>query len=169
MPTVDNLIDDFMAQKRIAVAGVSRKKTAAANAIYNKLKGSGYKVFAINPNVQNIQGEPCYADVGSLPEPVDGLVIATSPANAEKLVKQCIEHGVPRVWMHCSLGTHPRGSIKMGHAITSVSEEAVRLCRENNIKVIPGACPMMFCKPVDMAHRMMRGILRLFGGFKDWA
>jgi predicted CoA-binding protein len=168
MPTVDALIDDFLAQKRIAVAGVSRKKKTAANLIYNKLKGAGYTVFPLNPKADKIDGDQCYPDLGSLPEPVDGVVIATSPANAEQIVRDCVTQGVPRVWMHCSLGTHPRGSLKMGRAITSVSEEAVRLCRENNIKVIPGACPMMFCRPVDFAHKMMRGILRLFGGLADW-
>lgn len=168
MSTVDPLVDDFLAQKRIAVAGVSRKGKAAANLIYNKLKGAGHQVFAINPNAEKIDGDRCYPDVGSLPESVDGVVIATNPANAERIVRQCIEHGVPRVWMHCSFGTHPRGSIKMGRAITSVSEEAVKLCRANNIKVIPGGCPMMFCKPVDFPHKMLRGFLRLFGGFKDW-
>jgi len=168
MSTVDTLVDAFLAQKRIAVAGVSGKKKTAANLIYGKLKGAGYQVYPVNPNAEIIDGDTCFPDLGSLPEHVDGVVIATSPAVAERIVRQCVELGVPRVWMHCSLGTHPRGSIKMGHAITSVSAEAVRLCRENNIKVIPGACPMMFCKPVDIPHKMMRGVLRVLGGFRDW-
>jgi len=87
----------------------------------------------------------------------------TPPAVAEQLVQQCIELGTPRVWMHCSLGSHPMLGRKLAHKITSVSEEAVRLCRENNIAVIPGACPMMFCEPVDFGHKCMRGLLRFTG------
>jgi hypothetical protein len=162
------LVEDFLAQKKIAVAGVSGKKKAAANLIYAKLKEAGYEVYPVNPNAEKIDGDVCYPDLASLPDPVDGVVIGTRPSIAEEIVRQCVERGVPRVWMHCSLGTHPRGSIRMGRAITSVSEEAVRLCKENDIKVIPGACPMMFCEPVDVPHRIICGFLRVFGGFKDW-
>ena len=40
--------------------------------------------------------------------------------------------------------------------------EAVRLCRENGIAVIPGSCPNRFLKP-DFGHGMMRGLWRAFG------
>ncbi len=48
-------------------------------------------------------------------------------------------------------------------AVAGVSPEAVKLCRENNIAVIPGDCPMMFCEPVDFGHKCMRWSLRLIG------
>jgi hypothetical protein len=73
---------------------------------------------------------------------------------AEQLVRQCAEVGIPRVWMHRSLGF-------MG---TSVSDQAVEFCRENRMTVIPGGCPMMFCKPVDFAHTCLHRMLKLTGG-----
>jgi predicted CoA-binding protein len=167
MATIDPLVKDFLAQKRIAVAGVSRTREDAANLIYRKLRHAGYRVFAINPNAPTFDGDPCYPDLKSLPEPVDGVVIITRPAIAEQIVRQCIELGIPRVWMHCSLGTRPKLAKKLAATITSVSEEAVRLCRENNIAVIPGGCPMMFCEPVDFGHKCMRWSLRLFGSLAE--
>jgi hypothetical protein len=163
MSTIDQLAKDFLNQKCLAVAGVSRSREDAANLIYRKLRGAGYKVFAINPNTATFDGDPCYPDLQSLPEPVDGLVIVTRPAVAEQLVRQCVEQGVPRVWLHCSLGTSPKLGKKLAASITSVSAEAVRLCRDNNIAVIPGGCPMMFCQPVDFGHQCMRWSLRLLG------
>jgi predicted CoA-binding protein len=163
MSTIDSLTNDFLAQKRIAVAGVSRTREDAANLIYRKLRGAGYQVFAINPNTTTFDGDPCYPDLRSLPERVDGVVIVTRPAITEQLVRQCVELGIPRVWMHCSLGTRPKLGKKLAESITSVSPEAVRLCRENNITVIPGGCPMMFCEPVDFGHKCMRWSLRLIG------
>lgn len=163
MATIDLLAHDFLAQKCIAVAGVSRSREDAANLIYRKLRGAGYRVYAINPHAVTFDGDPCYPDLKSLPERVEGVVIVTRPATAEQIVRQCIELGVPRVWMHCSLGTSPKLGKKLAASITSVSEEAVRLCQENNIAVIPGGCPMMFCQPVDFGHRCMRWSLRLLG------
>jgi predicted CoA-binding protein len=40
---------EFLGKRRIAVAGVSRDSRQPANAIYRKLKGAGYQVYAVNP------------------------------------------------------------------------------------------------------------------------
>ncbi len=144
-------IEDFLAQRRIAVAGVSRNKNEAANAVYRKLRGAGYEVFAVNPNAQEVEGDTCFADLSSVPGGVDGVVIATHPAVSEQVARGCAEAGVTRVWIHRSFGQG------------SVSEEAVRVCKENGIAVIAGGCPLMFCEPVDIAHRCMRWFLGVRG------
>ncbi len=145
-------IKDFLAQDTIAVAGVSRKKQPQpANLVYRKLRDSGYRVYPVNPAANKIEGEKCYESLRSIPEPLDGVVIVTRPETAEKLVEECIELGIPRVWMHRSVGQG------------SVSEAAVARCKANGIKVIAGGCPMMFCAPVDFPHRCMRWVLQLSG------
>ncbi|KAA3662512.1 MAG: CoA-binding protein, partial [Calditrichaeota bacterium] len=67
-------------------------------------------------------------------------------------VDQCISLGISRVWMHRSFGEG------------SVSDKAVAKCKQNNISVITGGCPMMFVKPVDVVHKCMGWILRKTGG-----
>jgi hypothetical protein len=49
----------FLAQKRIAVAGVSRdgKDHPVGNLIYRRLKATGHEVFAVNPHMQAFEGE----------------------------------------------------------------------------------------------------------------
>ncbi|UCC75119.1 MAG: CoA-binding protein [Gemmatimonadota bacterium] len=145
-------VEDFLAQKRVAVAGVSRDGNSAANLIYRKLRSSGYEVFAVNPNAAMVEGDACYPDLKSIPGGVDCVVIATHPRVTGQVVRECAELGITRVWMHRSFGTG------------SVSEDAVSYCRESGIEVIPGGCPMMFCQPVDFPHKCMRWILNLTGG-----
>jgi predicted CoA-binding protein len=152
MPSMSEAVKAFLAQKRIAVAGVSRNKNEAANIIYRKLRDSGYKVFPVNPNAETVEGDNCYPDLSSVPGGVDGVVIATRPTVTEQVVRECADLGVPRVWMHRSFG---RGS---------VSEGAVDYCREKGIEVIAGGCPMMFCQPVDFPHKCMRWVLSVTGG-----
>jgi predicted CoA-binding protein len=154
MPTLNEMVKDFLAQECIAVAGVSRSRHNAANMIYRKLCKAGYNVFPVNPKIETVEGDTCHPDLKSIPEKTDGLVIVTRPEVTEQLVRQCADIGIPRVWMHRSLGF-------MG---SSVSELAVKFCRENSITVIPGACPMMFCKPVDFAHTCLCWMLKLTGG-----
>jgi predicted CoA-binding protein len=137
-------VAEFLGGKRIAVAGVSREPGQAANAVYRKLRDCGYVVFPINPKAGEVEGDRCYADVGSLPEPVDGLVVVTHPDVSGDLVRQCAERGVGRVWFHRAFGQG------------SVSEEAVRECEARGVRCIVGGCPLMYCEPVDFGHRCMR-------------
>ena len=148
-------VNDFLSQQRIAVAGVSRSKetAGAANAIYRRLRDSGYQVYAINPNADQVEGDRCYHSVKDIPEKVDGIVIATPESATEQVVRDCAEAGVNRVWMHHSI--HSAG--------TSVSQSAVEFCHQHNMSVIAGACPLMFGRPSDGFHRFIRRGLGLFG------
>jgi predicted CoA-binding protein len=146
MSTFNTKAKEFLAQDRIAVAGVSRaKKDAAANSIYKALRESGHQVFPINPKADVIDGDTCYPNVQSIPGGVDGVVIITRPELTEKIVEDCVEAGVPRVWMHNNTFMD-----------SSVSETAVENCRENNIVIIDGGCPMMF---LEFGHKCMRLVL----------
>jgi predicted CoA-binding protein len=165
MSTIDTLAKDFLDQERIAVAGVSVTKQEPANLIYETLRKRGYTVYAINPHITSFLDDPCYPDLFSLPEKPDGLVIVTRPAVAEALVRQCALAGVPRVWLHSMLGTRPRFMKKVAASITSVSPEAVRLCQESGITVIPGSCPMQWLGE-DFGHTCMRGVLRVTGALE---
>jgi len=158
MAKVDNLVQDFLAQKKIAVVGVSDKRDTGCNLAYNKLKENGYKVFAVNPRITAFNGDPCYADLKAIPEKVDAVFILTSPKVTEEIVQQCVDLGIKHVWMHCMMGTKPG----LAAGMTSVSQSAVEMCKANGIAVIPGTCPNQFLKP-DFGHATMRGLWKLFG------
>src|SRR5262249_13679202 len=83
--------EDFLAQKRIAVAGVSCRTgtDVPANRIYRRLKFTGHDVFAVNPNAATFDGDPCYPRVRSIPDGVDGVVIVTRPDTTEAIVREC--------------------------------------------------------------------------------
>ncbi len=111
MTTLKEAVDDFLAQKRIAVAGVSREPNQAANLVYRALRKTNYQVFAVNPSADQAEGDPCYPDLKSIPGGVDAVVIATPPGAAEAIVRDCAEQGISRVWMHRSFG---KGSVSEG-------------------------------------------------------
>lgn len=152
-PSLAARVEDFLAQRRIAVAGISRSGQSAANGIYQRLKGAGYEVVPVNPHTEQFEGERCYPSLIAIPGVVDGAVLVTRPEVTEELVRQCHEAGITRVWMHQSFD-------KAG---SSVSPAAVAFCREHGIMVIDGACPMMYCQP-DLGHRCIRWILSRTGG-----
>lgn len=158
MSKLDVLVQEFLAQKKIAVVGVSDKRDTGCNLGYRKFKAAGYTVFAVNPRITTFEGAPCYPDLQSIPETPDAVFILANPKVTEQIVQQCAALGVRHVWMHCLMGTKPG----LAGGMTSVSPEAVRLCRENGIAVIPGSCPNQFLNP-DFGHKMMRVIGRALG------
>ena len=158
MAKVDSLVEDFLAQKKIAVVGVSDKRETGCNLAYRKFKESGYDVSAVNPRIESFEGDPCYPDLAAIPEKPEGVFILTNPKITDEVVQQCVDLGIQRVWMHCMMGTKPG----LAASMTSVSKEAVRICEENGIAVIPGTCPNQFLKP-DFGHKIMRGMFRTFG------
>jgi hypothetical protein len=158
MTKLDTLVQDLLAQKKIAVVGVSDKRETGCNLGYRNFKAAGYTVSAVNPRLTTFDGAPCYPDLKSIPEKPDAVFVLANPKVTDQIVQQCVELGIKHVWMHCLMGTKPG----LAASMTSVSPDAVRVCRENGIAVIPGACPNQFLKP-DFAHALMRVLWRTFG------
>ncbi|MCP5104255.1 MAG: CoA-binding protein [bacterium] len=136
-----------MAQKKLAVVGVSRKKSKFGSVIFRELKQRDYGVFPINAYADTIEGEKCYPDLKSLPEPVDGAVIVVPPAETEKVVKDAAEAGISRVWIQ--QGAH--------------SDAAVAFCKKNNIAVVSKECILMFADPTAHIHKFHRWLWKIFG------
>lgn len=152
MVTIKQAAADFLAQKRVAVAGVSRNPQGhGSNIVYQRLRDRGYEVFAVNPNADEIEGDRCYPDLGSIPGGVDAVVIGTSQDNTAAVMRDVVAAGVKRVWMHRSFGQG------------SVSEEATRFGRDNGVVVIDGGCPLMFDPTADFGHKCMRPFMSLIG------
>lgn len=151
MSKMPEQIAGFLRGRRIVVAGVSRQSGQAANAVYRKLRDSGYETLPVNPKAERVEGVECHRDLASVPGPIDGVVIATHPSISTDVVRQCAERGVVRVWLHRSFGDG------------SVSEEAIRECEARGVHCIVGGCPLMYCEPIDLGHRCMRWWLRRRG------
>jgi len=141
------LVDDFIAQKKIAVVGVSRKKTKFGNAIYKELKQKGYNVFPVNPHITTFEGDVCYPDLYSLPEKVDAVVINVPPVQTEKIVREAKAAGIERVWLQQG----------------SQSEAAVKYCEENGIDCVSNECVLMFAQPSAFIHRAHKWIWGVLG------
>ena len=136
---------EFLAGKRIAVTGVSRTpKTHGANNVYKRLRERGYEVFAVNPNTDQVEGDPSYPDLASIPGGVQAVVIGTRPEIAEDTMRECAELGIKHVWMH------------RGPGAGSVSAAATSYGRAQGITVIDGGCPLMFGPTADARHKIMR-------------
>ena len=68
MSTIKEAAAEFLASKRVAVTGVSREpKGHGGNVVYQRLRDRRYEVFAVNPNADEVEGDPCFHDLASIP------------------------------------------------------------------------------------------------------
>ena len=152
MPKIKEAATEFLANKRVAVTGVSRQpKDHGANIVYKRLRERGYEVFAVNPNADEVEGDRSYHDLRSIPGGVEAVVIATTPEIAEETMRECADLGIKHVWMH------------RGPGAGSVSKQAADFGRQRGIVVIDGGCPCMFGPTADLGHKAMRVVLTLSG------
>ncbi len=153
MATTRRQIDDFWALKRIAVVGVSRDPKDFTHTLWQELRQRGYDTPPVNPNATEIDGRACYARVQDIQPPVEGVVIMTTPVVTERVVRDCAEAGVRRVWMH------------RGAGVGSVSPAAIAFCEANGIDVVAGHCPYMFLPDTPFFHGIHGFVKKLTGSY----
>ena len=152
MVTIKEAATEFLATKRIAVTGVSRKpESHGSNVVYKRLRDRGYEVFPVNPNAATVEGDVAYSDLTSIPGGVQAVVIGTKPETADATMRECATLGIKNVWMHRSVGGG------------SVSASATEYGREHGITVIDGGCPLMFDPTADVGHKCMKFFFSMSG------
>ena len=121
---VKNLIKDFLEQKKFAVIGSFRNESKYAYRILKILKSKGYSVYPVNPHIKEVEGLICYGSVKDIPVVCDVADIVTPPQVTERVVEECKEKGISRVWLQPG----------------AESDKAIKFCTDNDIKVVYNAC-----------------------------
>ena len=142
-----DLVRDFVAGRRLALAGASRSGKKFGNVLLRELKARGYEVVPVHPEAAELEGLPCAPSLAAIPAGVEGLVVVTPPDRAARLVAEAADAGIPRVWLQQGAG----------------SGEAVRVARERGVALVHGHCLLMFLPGVSGFHRFHRGLWRLLG------
>jgi len=140
-------IDLFLEDRKIAIAGVSRNPSSFSRTVYKDLKEKGYKVYAINPLTDTIDGDNSFKDVSELPKELKNLLIMTPKSESPKVLNEAIEAGLKSIW------------INQG----SETEECLKIAEEAGIDIIYKKCIYMFAEPVSGIHKFHRTINRIFG------
>lgn len=146
--TPSGAVTEFLAQRRLALVGVSRQQADFSRGLFRELLRRGYDMVPVNPAMQEVEGQRCYARLQDIKPPVDGAILMTPPSQTEAAVRDCLEAGIRRVWIHRGVGSG------------SVSQAAVELCAANHLLVVAGECPYMYLPDAGPIHRLHRALRR---------
>lgn len=138
-------IEAFLAQPALAIVGVSRSGEKFGNVILRELRAKGRHIYPLHPVAKMIDGVTCYAHIADMPEPVTGMVINVSPADAVTALRDAAEAGIRHVWLQQGCE----------------SPYAANLCIELGLDAVLGECILMHAEPtgIHRVHRVLAGAL----------
>ncbi|MEW6051955.1 MAG: CoA-binding protein [Candidatus Zixiibacteriota bacterium] len=146
---MNDVIQTFVASKKIAVVGASPNKRSFANAAYCELKQKGYEVTPVNPNHSEVDGDRCASRLNELPPGVESALFVLTPTQAESEVIDAAATGIKRIWFQQG-GKY---------------DAAIRKAHELGIETVSGKCILMYAAPVKGVHAFHRWLSKLFGRY----
>ncbi len=114
----------------VAVVGCSDNPPRDSLRIAKLLKGRGFKVIPVNPQLdadalRDALGEKCYPDLASIPEPVEMVDVFRRSEFVPQIVEDAIAKGARVLW--CQLGV--------------IHDDAARRAQQAGLTVVMDRCP----------------------------
>jgi predicted CoA-binding protein len=142
-------VRNFLSLHRIAMVGVSRHAEDFSRSLLREMHKRGYDMVPVNPSANKIEGQECFQNLQVVKPAVEGALIMTPFYETVRVVQDCIEAGIGKVWIYRASGQG------------AVSSEAVALCKQHGIQVVEGHCPFMFLPKAGFIHRAHGFLLKL--------
>ncbi|MDQ2798891.1 MAG: CoA-binding protein [Armatimonadota bacterium] len=122
---------EILAAPSFAVVGASRSPEKYGSLVYRALKQAGKSVYAVNPNGDEVDGDPAFATLAALPSVPNAAVMIVPPSVTATAVAECARLNIRRIWMQPG----------------AESESAVAACRANGITVVAnGPCILVMLR-----------------------
>jgi predicted CoA-binding protein len=148
-----DVISDFLAKRRVAVVGASRKAKSYSRIVFHELRRRGYDVVPVNPSTTEMDGVQCFSRVQYVVPPVEAALLVLPVESIERVIADCAVAGIKYVWVR---GTPGRPTMSLA---------ALQTCKEKDIRLVEGHCPLMFLPDAGFIHRVHGFFLKLGGKF----
>jgi len=110
----------------VAVVGLSANPERDSHTVGQYLKDAGYRIIPVNPRYDEVLGEPCYASLTDVPEPVEVVDIFRRPDAVPPIVEQAIQIAAKVIWMQTGI----------------VNNRAAAHARDAGLRVVMDRCMM---------------------------
>jgi predicted CoA-binding protein len=140
-------ISEFLASRRLAIAGVSRNPKKFGYMAFQDLKKRGFEIYPVNPDLDTIDGDHCFRSVSELPPEVSHLVSMVPKDQTFGVVEAAIARGIRNIWIQQQSDT----------------PEAVGLATEHGVHLITNTCILLHAEPVKGFHKFHRVLSKMFG------
>lgn len=131
-----NVLDALLKPNSLALVGASSRPNTPGNTMVRAVAVDGYqgKVYAINPKYEEVEGIPCFADLASLPEPVEHVVLGLANEYLEDGLREAARHGAKAVTIFASCDLTGASDDPLAERLTAIAREAgIVICGGNGM------------------------------------
>lgn len=122
-----DLIAAAVQERNWAIVGASNDRSKFGNKIYRNLREAGYRVFAVHPSEDTVEGDPAYASILDLPEPVAVVDVVVPSWVGQQIAKDAAAANIPYFWLQPG----------------AESQELIENAKALGLNVIHHACAMV--------------------------
>jgi uncharacterized protein len=124
----DNALREVLTQaKTIAVVGHSDKRDRTSYQIAQFLRQSGYTVYAVNPLIKEIDGQPSYAALQEIPEPVDIVNVFRRSEYLPEIIDEAISINAKTVWAQLGIWHQPSAQKAVDAGLKVVMDACIKI------------------------------------------
>ncbi|HEY6094462.1 MAG TPA: CoA-binding protein [Gallionellaceae bacterium] len=135
-PPQDEICRMLREVRNIAVVGLSPKEDRPSFRVAQGMQQLGYRIIPVRPKVAAVLGETAYADLASVPHPIDLVDVFRAPEHVPAIVDACIALGIKRLWLQDGV----------------IHEEAAQRARDAGITVVMDMCLWRDGGPCGRCH-----------------
>ena len=129
-----SIVDDTAGLRRIltrahvvAVVGLSENWYRPSYFAAKYLLDHGYRIIPVNPNHTQILGETCYADLASVPGPVDIVDCFRRAEDIPPLAREAVAKDAKVLWMQIGIRSEEGARIALGGGLDVVMNRCVKI------------------------------------------
>lgn len=147
-PSTSQLIEEFLACRRIAVVGVSRNPRDYTALLFREFVKLGYDAVPVNPQAAELEGRACFPRMQDIQPPAEAALLLTTPEVTAQVIDGCVQADVRLIWMR-----------------RAADAGVMEFCAMRGLRVIAGHCPFMFLRGAPWFHRLHGWVLKLAGAY----
>ena len=124
----------------MAVVGLSSNPSRPSHRVAVYLQEQGYRIVPVNPNVTDLQGEPCYPNLAAIPHPVELVDIFRRSEEVLLVIDEAIQIGAKVVWMQLGV----------------INQAAGNRAEETGLDVVMGMCTAIKNRNLAKAEKLQQ-------------
>jgi uncharacterized protein len=113
--------------RTIAVVGLSPQWHRPSFFTAKYMQEHGYRIIPVNPKADYILGEPCYASLLDVPEPIGIVDVFRKTEDVPEIAQQAIQVGAKVLWQQLGVLNHQAHEKAQAAGLTGVMDRCVKI------------------------------------------
>ncbi|MDP6960139.1 MAG: CoA-binding protein [Dehalococcoidia bacterium] len=133
-PPTSQIRSILLQAKTIAVVGISEREDRASNYVSDYMQSQGYKIYPVNPNIEEWFGSKSYDSIEDVPDKIDIVDVFRRSASVVPVSEDAVASGAKVLWLQQGI----------------VNQEAATFALDRGLEVVMDSCIMVEHKSMKL-------------------